>query len=39
VARTTGRPLVRGVVRQVAFTVVPAAITFAIGSALEVGVA
>ncbi|HET8618716.1 MAG TPA: VIT1/CCC1 transporter family protein [Acidimicrobiales bacterium] len=39
VARSTGRPLARGVVRQVLFTVVPAAVTFAIGSALEVGVA
>lgn len=39
VARSTGRPLTRGVVRQVLFTVVPAAVTFAIGTALDVGVA
>ena len=37
VARSTGRPVVRAVGRQVVFTVVPAAITFAIGSALGVG--
>jgi vacuolar iron transporter family protein len=38
VARSTGRPLLRAVTRQVLFTVVPAAITFAIGNALGVGV-
>jgi VIT1/CCC1 family predicted Fe2+/Mn2+ transporter len=38
VARSTGRPLVRGIGRQVAFTLVPALITFAIGNALETGV-
>ncbi|HEY8523857.1 MAG TPA: VIT1/CCC1 transporter family protein [Acidimicrobiales bacterium] len=39
VARSTDRPVHRAVARQVAFTVVPAAITFGIGSALGVGVA
>ena len=39
VARSTRRPAVRTVGRQVAFTVIPAAITFAIGSALGVGTA
>ena len=38
VARSTGRPLLRGILRQVLFTVVPAAITYLIGSALGVGV-
>jgi len=37
VARSTDRPVVRAVCRQVVFTVVPAAITFVIGSALGVG--
>ena len=36
VARTTGRPLHRGVIRQILFTVIPAAITFAIGTSLDV---
>ncbi|HEX6238379.1 MAG TPA: VIT1/CCC1 transporter family protein [Acidimicrobiales bacterium] len=34
----TGRPPLRAMVRQVLFTLVPAAVTFAIGSALGVGV-
>jgi VIT1/CCC1 family predicted Fe2+/Mn2+ transporter len=38
VARSTGRPVGRAVTRQVAFTLLPAAATFAIGSALGVGV-
>jgi vacuolar iron transporter family protein len=38
VARSTGRPAGRAVARQVAFTLLPAAATFAIGSALGVGV-
>jgi vacuolar iron transporter family protein len=38
VARSTGRPPLRAVVRQVGFTLVPAAITYAIGSVLGVGV-
>jgi VIT1/CCC1 family predicted Fe2+/Mn2+ transporter len=38
VARSTGRPRLRAAVRQVLFTLVPAAITFAIGRALGVGV-
>jgi VIT1/CCC1 family predicted Fe2+/Mn2+ transporter len=38
VARSTGRPVVRAASRQVAFTALPAALTFAIGSALDVGV-
>ncbi|HEX6569520.1 MAG TPA: VIT1/CCC1 transporter family protein [Acidimicrobiales bacterium] len=37
IAQTTDRPVRLAVVRQVLFTVVPAAITFAIGSALGVG--
>ena len=37
VARSTDRPVVRAVARQVVFTVVPAAITFLIGSTLGVG--
>jgi vacuolar iron transporter family protein len=37
VARSTDRPATRAVVRQVLFTLVPAAITFAIGRALGVG--
>ncbi|HKE72775.1 MAG TPA: VIT1/CCC1 transporter family protein [Acidimicrobiales bacterium] len=37
IARSTGRPTPRAVVRQVLFTIVPAAITFAIGRALGVG--
>jgi VIT1/CCC1 family predicted Fe2+/Mn2+ transporter len=37
VGRSTGRPVLRAVGRQVAFTVIPAGITFAIGSALGVG--
>lgn len=36
IARSTSRPLHLGVLRQVAFTVTPAAITFAIGSALGI---
>lgn len=36
VARTSHRPLHRGILRQVAFTVAPAAVTYAIGSALGV---
>jgi VIT1/CCC1 family predicted Fe2+/Mn2+ transporter len=36
IARTSGRPLRLGVLRQVAFTVVPAVITYIIGSALGV---
>ena len=39
VARSTRRPPVRSAVRQVLFTLVPASVTFAIGSALGVGVA
>jgi vacuolar iron transporter family protein len=38
VARSTGRPAGRVVARQVTFTLLPAAATFAIGSALGVGV-
>lgn len=38
IARSTARRLWRGVLRQVLFTVVPAAITFVIGNALGVGV-
>jgi vacuolar iron transporter family protein len=38
VARSTGRGSARSIVRQVTFTVVPAAITFVIGNALGVGV-
>lgn len=34
IARSSGRPLSRGVLRQVLFTLTPAAITFAIGSVL-----
>lgn len=36
IARTSSRPLWVGVLRQVAFTVTPAAITFAIGSLLDI---
>ncbi|MGH9113057.1 MAG: VIT1/CCC1 transporter family protein [Acidimicrobiales bacterium] len=36
IARSTDRPVPRGVARQVLFTLVPAAITFVIGSALGV---
>lgn len=39
VAHSTRRPPVRSAVRQVLFTLVPASVTFAIGSALGVGVA
>jgi VIT1/CCC1 family predicted Fe2+/Mn2+ transporter len=38
VARSTARPIGRAMVRQVLFTVVPAAITFALGRVLGVGV-
>jgi hypothetical protein len=38
VARSTGRPARRAVTRQVAFTILPALVTFAIGNALGVGV-
>jgi vacuolar iron transporter family protein len=37
IARSTDRPVGRGVARQVLFTLVPAVITFLIGSALGVG--
>jgi len=37
IARSTDRPVARGVARQVLFTLVPAVITFLIGSALGVG--
>jgi VIT1/CCC1 family predicted Fe2+/Mn2+ transporter len=37
IGRSTGRPLLKAVPRQVAFTLVPAAITFVIGNALGVG--
>ena len=37
VGRSTDRPLPRAVARQVLFTVVPAAITFAIGNAVGIG--
>ena len=37
-ARLTERPAPRMVLRQVGFTIVPAAITFAIGSLVGVGV-
>jgi vacuolar iron transporter family protein len=37
IARSTDRPVGRGVTRQVLFTLVPAVITFLIGSALGVG--
>lgn len=36
IARTSGRPLHRGILRQIIFTVTPAALTFAIGSALGI---
>jgi vacuolar iron transporter family protein len=36
IARTSGRPLHLGILRQVVFTVTPAALTFAIGSALGI---
>jgi vacuolar iron transporter family protein len=36
--RSTGRPARRAVTRQVAFTILPALVTFAIGNALGVGV-
>lgn len=36
IARSSGRPLAFGVLRQVVFTVTPAALTFAVGSALGV---
>jgi VIT1/CCC1 family predicted Fe2+/Mn2+ transporter len=39
IARSTDRPLPRAVVRQMLFTLIPAAITFAIGNALGVGTA
>jgi VIT1/CCC1 family predicted Fe2+/Mn2+ transporter len=39
IARSTDRPLPRAVIRQMLFTLVPAAITFAIGNALGVGTA
>lgn len=39
IGRFTGRPLVRTVSRQVIFTLVPAALTFAIGSAVGVSTA
>ena len=39
IARSTDRPLPRAVVRQMLFTLVPAAITFVIGNALGVGTA
>ncbi|HET6954274.1 MAG TPA: VIT1/CCC1 transporter family protein [Acidimicrobiales bacterium] len=38
IGRSTGRPLGRAVARQVLFTMVPAAITFAVGNVLGVGV-
>jgi VIT1/CCC1 family predicted Fe2+/Mn2+ transporter len=37
IGRSTERPIARAITRQVLFTVVPALITFAIGSALGVG--
>jgi VIT1/CCC1 family predicted Fe2+/Mn2+ transporter len=37
IARSTGRPSLRVVVRQLLFTLVPAAVTFVIGNALGVG--
>jgi VIT1/CCC1 family predicted Fe2+/Mn2+ transporter len=37
IGRSTERPIARTITRQVLFTVVPALITFAIGSALGVG--
>jgi VIT1/CCC1 family predicted Fe2+/Mn2+ transporter len=37
IGRSTDRPIVRAIVRQVLFTVIPALITFAIGNALGVG--
>jgi VIT1/CCC1 family predicted Fe2+/Mn2+ transporter len=37
IGRSTGRPLVRAVVRQMLFTIVPALVTFGIGNALGVG--
>ena len=39
VARSTGRSVVRAATRQALFTIVPAAVTYAIGTALGVGVA
>lgn len=36
IARSSGRPLSRGVLRQVIFTVTPAAITYAVGSVIAV---
>jgi VIT1/CCC1 family predicted Fe2+/Mn2+ transporter len=39
IARSTGRPLARAMIRQALFTIVPAALTYAIGAALGVGVA
>ncbi|HEX5365453.1 MAG TPA: VIT1/CCC1 transporter family protein [Acidimicrobiales bacterium] len=39
VGQSTGRPLGRAALRQVAFTLVPAVVTFAIGSAVGVGTA
>ena len=38
IARSTGRPLGRAMARQALFTIVPAAVTYAIGTALGVGV-
>jgi VIT1/CCC1 family predicted Fe2+/Mn2+ transporter len=37
IGRSTDRPVARTVTRQVAFTVIPALITFGIGNALDVG--
>jgi vacuolar iron transporter family protein len=37
IGRSTGRPLVRAVIRQMLFTIVPALVTFGIGNALGVG--
>ncbi len=37
IGRFTGRPLTRTVARQVLFTLVPAALTYAVGSAIGVG--
>jgi VIT1/CCC1 family predicted Fe2+/Mn2+ transporter len=37
IGRSTERPLIRSVTRQVLFTLVPALITFGIGNALGVG--
>jgi VIT1/CCC1 family predicted Fe2+/Mn2+ transporter len=37
IGRSTDRPMIRAIARQVVFTVVPALITFGIGNALGVG--